>query len=179
MTPKAEIKQEKKDYVGALADKLKEAKSVVFVDYTGMAVAMQQELKARLRETGGSMLVAKNTLVRLAADKAGLDEGLHRDEVLRRQTALVFSGDDAVASIQVLGKFARDNEIPKIKAGVVEGVYLDEARVVRISTLPSREQLYANVVGAVASPMYGLVGALRGNLQKLVYILEQHRKQSS
>jgi large subunit ribosomal protein L10 len=173
MTPKAEIKQEKKDYVSSLSDKLKAAKSVVFVDYSGMGVKLQQEFKAKLREVGGSMVVAKNTLVRLAGKKANFPDEATAENLLSNQTALIFSGgEDAVSSIQVLGKFARDNEIPKIKAGVVEGVYIDEAGVVRISSLPSREQLYANVVGAVASPMYSLVGTLQGNLNKLVWILK-------
>lgn len=175
MTPKAEIKQEKKDYVRRLADKLGSAKSVVFVDYSGMSVKLQQDFKAKLREVGGSMVVAKNTLIKLAGKEAAYPEEAVSESLLANQTALIFSGEDAVASIQVLGKFASDNEIPKIKAGVVEGVYVDEAGVLRITKLPSKEQLRANVVGAVASPMYGLVGTLQGNLQKLVYILGQHK----
>ena len=173
MTPKAEVKQEQKDYVSSLGDKLKEAKSVVFVDYSGMGVKLQQDFKSKLRDVGGSMVVAKNTLIKLASKSAGLPEEASSDELLSNQTALVFSGEDPVASIQILGKFAKDNEIPKIKAGMVEGVYIDQAGVVRIASLPSKEQLYANVVGAISAPMYGLVRTLQGNLQKLVYILKQ------
>jgi len=172
MTPKAVIKQEKKDYVDSLSDKLSGAKSVVFVDYAGMGVSFQQDFKAALREVGGTMLVAKNTLIKLAANKAGLPGEESRGDILKEQTAMVLSGDDAVASIQVLGKFARDNEIPKIKAGVVEGVYQDQAGIVRISRLPSKRELQANVVGAIGAPMYSLVGTLQGNLNKLVWILK-------
>jgi large subunit ribosomal protein L10 len=172
MAPKAVVKQEKKDYVGTLAQKLSTAKSVVFVDYAGMGVTLQQDFKSKLREVGGTMLVAKNTLLRLAVDQANIDKDLSREEVLKEQTAVVLSGEDAVASIQILGKFSKDNEIPKIKSGIVEGVYLDQARIVRISSLPSKEQLQANVVGTIGAPLYGLVGVLQGNLQKLVYILQ-------
>lgn len=172
MAPKAEVKQEKKDYVNTLSDRLKGAKSVVFVDYAGMGVKMQQDFKGKLREVGGAMIVAKNTLIKLAGKSADFPEEAMEDELLSSQTALIFSGEDAVASIQILGKFATDNEIPKIKAGVVEGAYIDEAGIVRISKLPSKEQLQANVVGAVGAPMYGLVGTLQGNLQKLVYVLK-------
>ncbi len=170
MTPKAIIKQEKKDYVNSLSKKLKDAKSVVFVDYSGMGVKLQQEFKAKLREVGGTMLVAKNTLIRLASDNLNFLE--NAGKILQGQTALVFSGEDAVSSIQVLGKFARENEIPKIKAGVVEGVYQDESGIVKISKLPSKEQLQANVVGAMSSPVYGFVATLQGNLNKLVWILK-------
>lgn len=176
MTPKAVIKQQKKDHVSDLATRLSEAKSVVFVDYAGMGVSLQQDFKSKLREAGGSMLVAKNTLVSLAAKKAELPEEATNKALLSGQTAMIFSGEDAVASIQILGKFAKDNEIPKIKAGVVEGIYQDEAGVVRISKLPSKEQLQANVVGAVAAPLYATVGVLQANLQKLVFIIDQARQ---
>jgi len=179
MAPKANIKQEKKDYISSLSDRLKEAKSLVFVNYTGMGVKLQEEFKDKLREVGGNMFVAKNTLVKLALDQAGVDENLSRDEVLKDQTAMILSGEDPVASIQILGKFAADNEIPKIKAGIIEGVYQDQAGIVKVSKLPGREQLYANVVGAVAAPMYSLVGTLQGNIQKLVFILDQHRNSKS
>lgn len=175
MAPKATIKQEKKDHVDSLSESLKSAKSVVFVDYAGMGVSLQQNFKSKLREVGGTMLVAKNTLISLAGKKAQLPEEATTYDLLSGQTAMILSGEDAVASIQILGKFAKDNEIPKIKAGVVEGVYQDEAGVLKISKLPSKEQLQANVVGAIAGPMYGLVGTLQGNLQKLVYILDQAR----
>ncbi len=179
MTPKATIKQDKKDYVSTLADKLSEAKSVVFVDYTGMGMEMQDTFKAKLREVGGKFFVAKNTLVKLAAAEAKLPEEIQNPDVLVNQTAMVLSGEDAVASIQVLGKFAKDNEIPKIKSGVVDGVYQDQNGVVRISQLPSKIQLQANAIGAIASPLYGLVGTLNANLQKLVFILDQARIKAS
>lgn len=179
MAPKAEIKQSKKDYVTSLSDKLRGAKSVVFVDYAGMGVKLQEEFKAKLREVGGNMLVAKNTLVKLASGEAKLPSEIAEGELLTGQTAIVLSGEDAVASIQILGKFATGNEIPKIKAGIIEGVYQDKAGVVKISKLPSKEQLYANVVGAVAAPIYGLVGTLQASSQKLVFILSEYKNSKS
>lgn len=172
MAPKAQIKQVKKDYVSELANRLGEARSLVFVDYTGMGMALQDDFKAKLRTVGGKFFVAKNTLVKLAAAEAKLPEEVQSQELLTGQTGVVLSGEDAVASIQILGKFAKDNEIPKVKSGVVEGAYQDRDGIVRISQLPSREQLEANVVGAVGAPLYGLVGTLQGNLSKLVYILQ-------
>lgn len=177
--PRALVKQEKKDHVDSLSLKLKEAKSVVFVDYAGMGVVLQQDFKSKLREVGGTMLVAKNTMVQLASKKAEFPEEATSTELLSGQTALVFSGDDAVASIQILGKFAKDNEIPKIKAGVVEGIYQDQAGIVRISKLPSKPELQANVVGAIAAPLYATVGVLQANLQKLVFIIDQARLKKS
>lgn len=172
MTPKATIKQEKKDYVDSLSGKMASAKSVVFVDYAGMSVSQQQDFKAALRQAGATMLVAKNTLIKIAATNAGYPEESYSGETLQGQTAMVLSSEDAVAPIQILGKYAKDNEIPKIRSGVVEGIYQDQTGIVKISNLPSREQLQANVVGATASPLYALLGTLQGNMNKLVWILK-------
>lgn len=172
MTPKAEIKQEKKDYVSDMAEQLKSASSTVFIDYTGMGVVAQQDLKKQLRDSGGTMFVAKNTLIQLAAQKAEFPQDAITDEVLSGQTAIVIATDDPVAPIQVLGKFAKDSEMGKMKAGVVEGSYQNADGLLKISKLPGKEELYAKVVGGVAAPMYGLVGTLQGNLNKLVWILK-------
>ena len=179
MAPKAEIKQDKKDKVKKLTDTLADAKSVVFVDYTGMDMPMQEGFRGALRETGAKMTIAKNTLIQIAGKKAGLPEESLTDTVLEGQTAIVIATDDAVAPIQALGKFVKANEMPKIKAGVVEGTFADEAGVVKITKLPTKEELSAQVVGAVAAPMYAAVGVLNANLQKLVYILDQARQSKS
>lgn len=172
MTPKAELKPEKKDYVNTMADQLKSASSTVFIDYTGMGVVAQQELKARLRESGGKMFVAKNTLIQIAGKNAGFPDDAITDEILSGQTAVVVASDDAVAPIQILGKFASETESAQMKAGVVEGSFQNKESLLKISKLPGKDELQAKVVGAVAAPMYGLVGTLQGNLNKLVWILK-------
>lgn len=173
MTPKAELKPEKKDYVKNITDQLKSASSAVFIDYTGMGVVAQQDLKKRLRESGGQMFVAKNTLIQIAGKEAGYPEDAITDSILSGQTAVVLAGDDAVAPIQILGKFVTEKETAQMKAGVVEGVFQDKNGLLKISKLPGKEELQAKVVGAVAAPMYGLVGTLQGNLNKLVWILKE------
>lgn len=178
MTPKADIKQEKKEYVNEIADTLKSATSAVFIDYTGMGVVAQQDLKTRLRESGGKMFVAKNTLIQLAAEKAELPADAITDELLSGQTAVVVGTDDPVAPIQILGKFVKETEMAKMKSGVVEGSFQNADGLLKISKLPGKEELYAKVVGGVAAPMYGLVGTLQGNLNKLVWILKAKVDQS-
>lgn len=173
MNPKADIKPEKKDYVKSLSNEMSEAKSVVFVDYTGMGVEVQQDLRAKIKEAGGTMKVVKNTLLQLAGKKAQLPEEVLTDEVLSGQTALVIANEDSVAPIQSLGKFIKEFELPKFKAGIVEGAYQDAAGLDRVSKLPTKDELSAQALGAISAPLYGLVGTLNGNLQKLVYILDQ------
>lgn len=178
MSPKAVIKQDKKDKVTALADSMKSASSVVFVDYKGLGVKSQQELAGKLREAGAKMLVAKNSLLKLAGKDAKLPEEALTDTVLEGQTAVIFGNADPVSPVQIIGKFAEEFEIPAMKAGVVEGAFQDADGLVRISKLPSKEVLYGKVVGAIASPAYGLVGTLQGNLNKLVWILKAKAEQS-
>lgn len=175
-------KAEKVTFVTDLTKELKDAKSLVLVNYTGLDVKAQQELKHRLNAVGSRMVVVKNTLLKRAAKEAKLDEQLLTDEILSGQTALVIATEDAVAPIQVLGKFTKEfvsaagSPMPKFKVGVVEGNFQNESSLKTLSTLPGRDVLLGQVLGALVSPQYGLVGTLNANMQKLVYILDQASK---
>lgn len=166
-------KQNKKDLVVSLTPKLKEAVSVLVVNYTGLSVSLQQTLKSELKKVGSDMVVVKNTLIKRAGKEAGFTEEMLTDEILSGQTALIISKEDAVAPVQVIGKFAKENQIPQFKIGLVEGNVQDKEALLKISTLPTKDVLYSQVVGSLMSPMYGLVGTLNGNMQKLVYLLKE------
>lgn len=166
-------KQNKTDLIKGLAPKLKAASSIVFVNFAGLSVDLQQKLKLELKAIGSDMTVVKNTLIRLAGKEAGISEEALTDEVLSGQTALIMTEGDAVAPIQVIGKFVKENQVPQFKLGVIEGNVQDKNALLKISTLPTKEVLFSQVVGSLMSPMYGLVGTLNGNMQKLVYILKE------
>ena len=165
-------KAEKVTFVDNLSKELQDAKSVVLVNYSGLNVKAQQELKKRLREAGAKMVVVKNTLLKRAGESAKIDKGILEDSILQGQTALIISEEDPIAPIQVLGKFAKENEVPKFKVGVIEGMFQDEASLAKLSTLPGRDALLGQLLGTLISPEYGLIGTLQGNLQKLLYILK-------
>jgi large subunit ribosomal protein L10 len=175
-------KLEKIEFVKKLQEELKGAKSVVLVNYAGLGVKAQQELKKRLSEVGGKMVVVKNTLLGRAGEAAGIDKELLTDSILTGQTALVISSEDPIAPIQVLGKFAKEftseagNPIPKFKVGMVEGSFQDESALAKLSTLPGRDALLGQLLGTLMGSEYGLVGTLNANLQKLVNILDQASK---
>lgn len=169
-------KAEKVFFVDNLKAELKDAKSVVLVNYAGLAVKPQQELKSRLSEVGGKMVVVKNTLLSRAAEAAGFDSKDLEGDILKGQTALIIATEDAVAPIQILGKFAKEFEVPKFKVGVVEGSFQDTASLSKLSTLPGRDALLGQVLGTLMGLEYGLVGTLNGNLQKLVYVLSEASK---
>ena len=167
------LKAEKKSLIDSLSPKLKTSNSIVLVNFAGLSVSLQQKLKNELKAIGADITVVKNTLIKLAAKEAGLSDEILKDEILSGQTALVLTDGDSVAPIQVLGKFAKENQVPQFKVGIVEGNFQDKDSLVKISTLPGKEALYGQVVGSLMSPSYGLVGVLQGNLQKLVYILKE------
>ena len=166
-------KAEKVTLVDNLVEELKDAKSLVLVNYTGLNVKSQQELKRRLKEVNGRMVVVKNTLLKRAIERAKLDDQMATDEILQGQTALVIADEDPIAPIQTLGKFAKETELPKFKVGVVEGSFQNSEALAKLSTLPGRDALLGQVLGALIAPEYGLVGTLQGNIQKLLFILKQ------
>jgi large subunit ribosomal protein L10 len=170
------LKNQKIEFVDKLKEELKDTKGVVLVNYTGLAVKPQQELKTRLAAVGGRMIVVKNTLLLRALETAGFDLKDLEGDILTGQTAIVIATEDAVAPVQVLGKFAKEFEVPKFKVGLVEGSFQDTAALTKLATLPGRDALLSQVLGTLMGLEYGLVGTLNGNLQKLVYILDQASK---
>jgi len=166
-------KQTKKDLVLSLTPKLKASNSIVFVNFAGLSVGLQQKLKLELKAVDSDMTVVKNTLIKLAGKEAGIKEEVLTDEVLSGQTALILTTGDAVAPIQILGKFAKENQVPQFKVGIVDGNFQNKESLLKISTLPTKDVLYSQVVGSLVSPMYGLIGTLNGNMQKLVYLLKE------
>lgn len=169
-------KQEKTFFVQNLSEELKGAKSIILVDYSGLSVSMQQELKKKLKEVGAKMVVVKNTLFKLAGKDAKVSDNVLTDTVLTGQTALVLALEDPVAPLGVLAKFAKEFEVPQLKVGIVEGSFQDKESLDVLSKLPGRDVLLIQTVGAIASPAYGLVGTLQTNLQKLMYILDSKVK---
>lgn len=166
-------KAEKVLFTDNLTAELKVAKSFVLINYTGLTVASQQELKKRLKEVGAKMIVVKNTLLKRASEAAKIDKELLTDEVLSGQTALVISEGDPISFIQVLGKFTKEFSVPQMKVGIIDGIFQDYETLAKLSTLPGRDALLSQLLGTLMSPSYGLVGTLNGNLQKLVYVLKE------
>jgi large subunit ribosomal protein L10 len=166
-------REEKARVIEGLAGKLRGG-TAVLVDYQGMDVAQSTQLRARSREAGVEFVVAKNTLTRRAADEAGVED---LSEYLVGPTALAFS-EDPVASAKLMAEFASQVESFSLKGGLLEGGrVLDEAGVVALSKLPGREQLLAQVVGGISSPLTGLVNVLNNTVQGLVIALNQIAEQ--
>lgn len=159
--------------VAELKDLLSSSKGAVLVDYCGLTVAEDTELRSKMREAGVKYMVAKNTFIRIAAKEAGI-EGL--DAYLEHNTAVAFSAEDPVAPAKILNDFSKDHKALEIKAGILDGkvIALDEVKA--LAELPSREELLAKLVGSMQAPISGLVNVLQGTIRNFVYTLEAVRQ---
>jgi len=166
-------REEKARIVEELTEKLK-GNSVVLVNYQGINVAQSTQLRERSREAGIEFMVAKNTLAQLAADRAGA-EGI--SELLVGPTAMAFS-EDPVAGAKLMAEFSNEVEPFELKGGLLEGGrVVDAAGVAALARLPGREQLIAQVVGGIQSPLAGLVNVLNGTIRNLAVVLNQVAEQ--
>lgn len=173
-------KQQKVTLVENLTARLANAKSVILADITGIRVNDQNRLRRMLTEAGAKLVVAKNTLLQRAFRNSKLKAQSEKvGDALSGQTAMVISEENEVEPLQALGKFIKELEMPRLKVGIISGNIYDESALVRVSKLPGREILAGQVVGALASPLYGLIGTLQGNLVALVYSLNEKIKVQS
>ena len=144
---KVELKQ---PIVEAIAEEIKDAQSVVLVDYRGLTVAQDTELRKQLREAGVVYKVYKNTMMKRAFEGTEF-EGL--ENCLEGPSAIAVSKDDATAPARILCKFAKDAPALELKGGVVEGTVYDVAGLTELSKIPSREELLSKLLGSIQSPI--------------------------
>lgn len=170
---------EKAILVDDLVARLKDAKSAVLVDYQGLSVKQLNELREKISEVGGSFSVVKNTLLKLALQKAESTKQKAEIKELEGPTALVLAEEDEIAPLQVIGHSISETDLPKLKLGFFDSNIYDAEKLLALSRLPGREALLGQLLGAVAGPQYALVNTLQGNLQKLVYVLNAKAQQSS
>ena len=156
--PNAKVLESKKVIVDALTDKIQNATSAVFVDYKGITVAQDTELRNQFRAANVEYAVVKNTLTRFAANKAGYTEF---DELLNGTTALASTADDPIAPARVICEFAKKNKnVVTIKGGMVEGKVLSVDELMSFGELPSKNALIAQVLGTFLAPISSLAFVL-------------------
>lgn len=162
-------KQEKKEILQYLEGNINESSSIVFCDYRGLNVQNVSDLRKKCKENEVEYFVAKKTLLKIALEKAGITDV--DIEQLEGNLAVAFSKGDAISAAKVLNNFSKDNEDLKILGGVLEEHFIDINKVKELAELPSREELYAKIVGSLNSPVSGFVNVLAGNLRNLVGVL--------
>lgn len=158
----AQILEQKKAIVAALAEKIKASASGILVDYKGINVEDDTKLRAELRKAGVEYSVIKNTLIAKACDEVGYEL---RDS-LKGMTALAISMDDPVVAAKILADYAKDHDNFVLKAGYVDGRTLDADGVKALAETPSKEVLLGRILGSLQSSLYGFVYGLQAIIDK-------------
>ena len=162
---------QKEAAVAELTEKMRRAKLAVVTDYRGLSVRDLATLRRSLRPHQVDFTIAKNTLLRIAAHNAEVGSDAS-DQLLEGPTGVAFCYDDIVQPAKALADFARTSRILNLKGGLLGAVVVGPDEINRLATLPSPEQLRAEVVGAIGGPLSQFVGVLNGLLQTLVGTLE-------
>lgn len=157
---------QKEVQIQKLSEKFGRAKAVVFTDYKGMTMKQLSDLRDKLSEVNGEFSITKNTLLTKAMPEVEL----------KGPTATLFAYDDEISPIKILVKALKDNSLGKVKQGLLGNVALDEAKIIQLSTLPTKDELRGKTVGVLVAPLQGMVGVLQANLRNLVYALSEIQK---
>jgi len=140
----------KKEVVAEITEKLQKSTSAVVVDYRGLKVEEVTELRRQFREAGVEYKVYKNTLARLAAQNAGMEELVKE---LVGPNAIAFGYDDPVAPARIADKFAKEHKNLEVRVGVVEGTFYSAEKIKELAEIPSREVLIAKLLGSLKAPV--------------------------
>jgi large subunit ribosomal protein L10 len=159
----------KRQAVAELADLLRTSSAIAVADYRGLKVSDMQSVRRTLRESGVQLHIAKNRLLKIAADEADRAE---LKPMLTGPTALAtIDGDEAAMAKALADAFRPYSRVVTMRGGMLGGSAIDASQLTRLATLPSREVLLGKIAGGMAAPMTGMAGVLAANLRNLVGVL--------
>ena len=161
--PSQKVLEQKQQVVAQLAERIQGSVAGIIVDYKGITVEDDTKLRKELRENGVKYTVVKNTLIKRAAEKAGLN-GI--DDVLNGTSAIATSAEDYVAAARILQKFAEQHDNFKVKTGYLDNEVISLDKIQSLAKLPSREVLLANVLGAFQAPIASFARAVQAIVDK-------------
>ena len=147
----------KKPIVDEISEQIKDAQSVVLVDYRGLTVEQDTQLRKQLREAGITYKVYTNTLMNFAFKGTDFEA---MSSYLEGPNAIAISKEDATAPARILAKYAKNVPALELKAGVVEGMFYDAKGIQAVATVPSREELLSKLLGSLQSPITNLARVL-------------------
>lgn len=159
------LRTEKTEKIAELKELFDKSTSFFVTDYQGLDVPTLTVLRKELRDNKVKYLVAKNTLIRLAAKEAGI-EGI--DEHLNGPTAIAFATEDASVAAKILYESTKKHDLPRFKIFCVEGQLHQADEIKALAELPPRDILLSQIVAAVEAPFAELVGSLDGFFRELV-----------
>ncbi len=163
-------KQKKQEIVRSLQKKIDDAKSIVFTKFFGVGANDINDLRAKIKESGGEYVVAKKTLLDVAFNDKKI-EGLKAKD-MDGEIATIFGYEDEVASAKILDEFKKEHESVEFAGGILENKFIDASQVGALAKMSSKPELYAKIVGSIKAPVSGFVNVLGGNLRGLVTVLK-------
>jgi large subunit ribosomal protein L10 len=159
----------KRQAVAELAEMLRSSSAMAVADYRGLKVSEMQSVRRTLRESGVRMTVAKNRLLKIAADEAGRGD---LKPLLEGPTALVSVDGDEAAMAKALTEALRPySRVVTVRGGMLGEQAIDASQITRLASLPSRDVLLGKIAGGMAAPLTGMAGVLAANLRNLVGVL--------
>ena len=169
-------KADKERVVAELAERLRTSQTLIVADYRGLTMPQIDDLRTELLKHGAKFTVVKNTLTRRAAEAAGAEQLL---ALLEGPTAIAFleAEGDPVAVAKAIGAAARETRVLEVRGGVLEGRSITAADIENLGKLPPLDQLRGQVLGAVAAPLYAVVGLFNAPLQNLVGLIDARIEQ--
>jgi large subunit ribosomal protein L10 len=159
---------EKETIIKKVSEVFQKAEGIFITDYKGLNVAQITELRNKCRESSVGYRVVKNTLAKIAAKEVGYEEMV---DYLQGPSAIAFSYKDPSAPARIISEFAKETDKPTIKMSIFEGQFYGPEKVEKIAKLPSKHEMYSQLVRNTNSPLQGLVGNLNGILFKLARTL--------
>jgi large subunit ribosomal protein L10 len=162
-------KQQKQEISRDIKERLAKAKSVVFSSFNGLTVKENEALRNELVKEQSEYYAAKKTLLNRVLKDANFDIDAR---TLEGQVAITFGYNDEVAPAKILAKFIKSSDGRlKFLGGILDNKFVDAQGITELSILPSKEELYAKIVGSINAPVYGFVNVLAGNMRALVHVL--------
>ncbi len=158
-----------------IKDRMERASIAISADYRGLTVAQITELRRALRPTGAQVNIVKNTLAQMAAKEAGREE---MAEIVQGPTALAIGFDDPIAPVKALTEHLRARRLNiEIHGGWLEGKVLSRAEVESLATMPSKEQMIADVVSKLQSPLYNFAGLMQSTMRTFAGLIDARANQ--
>ncbi len=162
------VKQSKIYEVENITENIKQAKSVALIDYQGLDARQNNELRQKIRQTGGMLEVNKNTLITRALNKIGIK----LDQPLTGPTALVYSQQDAISALKAIKEVAEEYEKPEFKFGIYQQKFLPLERLKKLVDIPGKEILLSQLANGLNAPMVKLANGLQYHQRKFVLALK-------
>jgi len=162
-------KEQKTKVIEKLRESIAKQKAMVFVNFAGLKAKDVESLRDNLGKIGAKFVVAKKTLARLAFSEHKID---FPEKDINNELAIVFGFEDEIAPAKVIYDFSKDQESLKIIGGYMESGFLAGEEMITLAQLPSRKELFANLVGTLSAPISNFVYVQKANIKGLIYALE-------